>query len=180
MFHARQSCSLLCRVELRGEEKFSFMPRLTAPGGCDGSLEIGRQLHVESLILEKEVYTFTCVCPQEATSSTSTDNIFSSCDGRITMTKPITRAHVLGHIGCTRVMAIRLTYCRLPSQLRRTSHVTHLSPRCMLRIDLVSAVEAISCRDSLDFAVDSDCMDSLVDSVCTDLLAIDSVALRLR
>ena len=44
----------------------------------------------------------------------------------------------------------------------------------------MNVVEAITCTDSLDFAVDSDCMDSLVDSVCKDLLAVDSVASRSR
>jgi hypothetical protein len=40
----------------------------------------------------------------------------------------------------------------------------------------VSVVEATSCKDLLDFTVDSDCMDLLVDSVCKDLLTFDSVA----
>ena len=46
----------------------------------------------------------------------------------------------------------------------------------MLRIDLVSEVEAISFMDLLDSAMDFDFMDSLFYSVCTDLLVVDSVA----
>jgi hypothetical protein len=46
----------------------------------------------------------------------------------------------------------------------------------MLRIDLVSEVEAISFMDLLDSAMDFDFTDSLVYSVCTDLLVVDSVA----
>ena len=57
MFNAWESCSLLCRVE-RGGQMFSLMPRPTASGGCNDSLEICRWLYTESIMLERSLYIY--------------------------------------------------------------------------------------------------------------------------